>query len=198
MNFMKKKFYRLSLLVLLLLICRMSYQITRQSPTQRAFNGHRILVMLGIRPCVPIPDFQMQRRGPGDSILYAFATGKKQPRKKLLLENDELVCMIDDNPDSEHHLLILPRESIWNVSSLRAKDIPLLARIKQFAMRCLEIDGGSKKTMRLIFHRPPFISQDHLHLHVKSGKEMNSKFFSKYIGCPHVSLDEVLEILKST
>uniref|UniRef100_A0A3Q2NNJ9 Histidine triad nucleotide binding protein 3 n=1 Tax=Fundulus heteroclitus TaxID=8078 RepID=A0A3Q2NNJ9_FUNHE len=82
-------------------------------------------------------------------------------------ETTELVCFKDVFPAAPHHYLVVPRKHIVSCKSLNRRSISLVERMANFGKEVLRDQGiTDMKDVRLGFHQPPFISVDHLHLHV--------------------------------
>uniref|UniRef100_A0A8C5FX00 Histidine triad nucleotide-binding protein 3-like n=1 Tax=Gadus morhua TaxID=8049 RepID=A0A8C5FX00_GADMO len=77
--------------------------------------------------------------------------------------NDDMVCFRDIYPAAPHHFLVIPRKHIKSCSSLTKKDAPLVQQMADMGRAALQDQG----CLQMIgFHQPPYISVDHLHLHV--------------------------------
>lgn len=83
------------------------------------------------------------------------------------LQDKDLVCFRDIFPAAPHHYLVIPREHIISCKSLNRRNIDLVKRMAKLGKEVLCDQGiTDMKDVRLGFHQPPFISVDHLHLHV--------------------------------
>jgi diadenosine tetraphosphate (Ap4A) HIT family hydrolase len=73
-------------------------------------------------------------------------------------------------PSASNHILVVPNEHIQNISTIKPgpTSSALLREMKQFGLQCVQEEEPSiqEKDCRFVFHRPPFNSVDHLHLHV--------------------------------
>ncbi|XP_042903823.1 aprataxin isoform X2 [Parasteatoda tepidariorum] len=85
---------------------------------------------------------------------------------ELLVESDDLVVIIKDKyPKARHHYLILPKENIPDLKSLKSSHLPLLKHMHEQANKLTE-RINSECGVRIGYHAVP--SMSHLHLHVIS------------------------------
>lgn len=91
-----------------------------------------------------------------------YATQKED----ILIETNLTFSFHDIKKGSaKEHLLVCSKECIKNVNYLTPSHLLLLKEMKEVAEKLVEkLAPGS--TYRLGFHRPPFYSVKHLHLHV--------------------------------
>ena len=97
--------------------------------------------------------------------------------EKLVSETDSVVGFIPKRKDADVHYLVAPKKHISTISTLTTEcedSARLLQEIEVMAANLLEL--GAKEHgphvvfhSRLVFHKPPFNSVDHLHLHVLGG-----------------------------
>ncbi|CAD6201907.1 GSCOCG00002845001-RA-CDS [Cotesia congregata] len=114
-----------------------------------------------------------------DGCIFCKIVKGESPSESIY-EDDDLICIKDINPASDHHYLIIPKNHIANAKELKLEDEPLL--IKKNYCKFTDIitvdkivdtvevvaaqqglDLGSTRTG---FHWPPFNTVNHLHLHV--------------------------------
>lgn len=94
---------------------------------------------------------------------------------RVLCWDDRAICLIDRTPGARHHLLVIPRERIRDVLSLRSTqlDIDLLHHMHRMGERALsevvKADEQGILLTRFTFHVPPCTSVPHLHLHCLAG-----------------------------
>ncbi|KAJ2798774.1 hypothetical protein H4R21_003794 [Coemansia helicoidea] len=84
---------------------------------------------------------------------------------RTVYEDDELRAFYDIKPDATLHLLVTPREHRGTVRELTAADLPMVERMHAVGRRLLEERGFSGELARCGFHRPPYNSVHHLHMH---------------------------------
>jgi diadenosine tetraphosphate (Ap4A) HIT family hydrolase len=118
---------------------------------------------------------EQERPSPPGCVFREIAEGKQ--RTNVVAESESAIAMTDKYPACEHHLLVIPREPIRSVLSLRyeEKDVELLDHMMALgreALRRLNAPGPEEK-WRFCFHIPPMTSVDHLHLHCLAGKLTN-------------------------
>lgn len=82
----------------------------------------------------------------------------------VLYETHQLIAFADRSPAALGHVLVIPREHIRNVNSLKHRDLELVESMASFGKEVLdrEFPGAQQKYG---FHKPPFTSVDHLHMH---------------------------------
>ncbi|KAG8184402.1 hypothetical protein JTE90_004574 [Oedothorax gibbosus] len=84
---------------------------------------------------------------------------------ELIVEFDEKIVIIKDKyPKAKHHYLILPKENVPNLKSLKKEHLPLLKHMKTKADEMVE--KFSSNQFQIGYHAVP--SMSHLHLHVIS------------------------------
>ncbi|KAJ1980317.1 hypothetical protein H4R35_001170 [Dimargaris xerosporica] len=104
----------------------------------------------------------MARPTENECVFCAIAT---TDRSRVVAETDECLVFQDINPASAAHYLVIPKQHIGNVATLRVFHIGLLERMLQLGTQVLRKQGYESSEIRLGFHRPPFNSIEHLHLH---------------------------------
>ncbi|ORX58955.1 histidine triad nucleotide-binding protein 3-like protein [Hesseltinella vesiculosa] len=88
---------------------------------------------------------------------------------RIVHQTDDLIAFHDRSPAGQMHVLIVPRKHIKNMNHLKKDDAALLRSMMALGHTLLEENGydlKDKAQYRLGFHRPPFNSVQHLHLHV--------------------------------
>ncbi|KAL8536069.1 hypothetical protein ACS0TY_011631 [Phlomoides rotata] len=85
----------------------------------------------------------------------------------LLHKDDKIVAFQDINPSAFRHYLVIPIEHIPTVNDLqrRSQDFSLVSHMLNVGQSLLQRDAPHAKHYRFGFHRPPFNSVNHLHLH---------------------------------
>ena len=81
----------------------------------------------------------------------------------------------DIKPGAALHALVVPKRHIRDIDHLRGQDVELIAHMEKVGRMICE-DRGFKET-RFGFHKPPFNSMFHLHLHVV-GLPLKDKFMN--------------------
>ncbi|KAJ2820596.1 hypothetical protein IWW50_004997 [Coemansia erecta] len=112
-------------------------------------------------------------------ILAAFASGyvlmrgQKRPANcvfcnpldRVVYEDESFIAFHDIKPDAALHLLVIPRQHYGTVKELTTDDLPMVKRMLEIGQQLLEERGFVDGTARFGFHRPPFNSIHHLHMH---------------------------------
>uniref|UniRef100_A0A0A9Y078 Aprataxin n=2 Tax=Lygus hesperus TaxID=30085 RepID=A0A0A9Y078_LYGHE len=100
---------------------------------------------------------------------YNLVEDMKDP-SKLLFADHQIAILRDAYPKAERHFLVLPKENISSLASLKKGNVELL---KHMDLKGREIAEryGEGRTFRLGYHVEP--SMERLHLHVISD-DMNS------------------------
>ncbi|KAJ2783366.1 hypothetical protein H4R18_001733 [Coemansia javaensis] len=84
---------------------------------------------------------------------------------RVVYEDGEFIAFHDIKPDAELHLLVVPREHHGTVRELGPDDLPMVRRMHEIGRQLLEERGYTGAAARFGFHRPPFNSVHHLHMH---------------------------------
>ena len=96
------------------------------------------------------------------SCLFCRIMEGKEPGV-ILREDDRFVAFKTIAPASSYHVLVCPRRHIQNVASLRNQDKQLLQELWDFGK--LTMGSELARDALFCFHRSPWNSIDHLHLH---------------------------------
>lgn len=113
-----------------------------------------------------------------ECIFCGIVSGQKPAN--IAYQDSEIVIFSNIHPAATFHFLVVPKDHIGNTNNLHASHIPLLQMMSQKAKRVIQQSGGNIQELLLGFHKPPFNTINHLHLHcISPTSEMN--FFSKLI-----------------
>ncbi|KAJ2546453.1 hypothetical protein GGH95_006844, partial [Coemansia sp. RSA 1836] len=105
---------------------------------------------------------------------YSIMGGQKRPKycvfcsdklEKIVYTDENFIAFHDRKPDAELHLLVIPRTHYGTVKEMTSKELPMVTQMYELGQRLLEERGYTGDMARLGFHRPPFNSIHHLHLH---------------------------------
>ncbi|XP_028996817.1 adenosine 5'-monophosphoramidase HINT3-like [Betta splendens] len=133
-------------------------------------------------------------------IFCHIASGEDK-EAEIVKKNEELVCFKDINPAAPHHYLVVPTQHIVSCSSLQKEHISLVKRMAEMGKAVLHDQGITDMTdIRMGFHQPPFISVNHLHLHVLAPVSQISKYMAyKFTPetCPFVTEESLRKRLKA-
>lgn len=95
--------------------------------------------------------------------LFCNIINRKAPGT-IIAENDKFVAFKTIAPATSYHILICPREHIRNLKSLSTtQDAVLVQDLVKFGKEAMGQELAHEA--QFSFHRPPYNSIDHLHLH---------------------------------
>lgn len=97
-----------------------------------------------------------------------LASGSVEGRTPNVLYQDKhVVVFVDRNPSAYRHYLVIPNKHIKSVQDLRPveADHALVSRMFKLGKSTLQRDAPNASKYRFGFHKSPFNSVDHLHLH---------------------------------
>ncbi|CAG5097869.1 Similar to hint3: Histidine triad nucleotide-binding protein 3 (Xenopus tropicalis) [Cotesia congregata] len=100
-----------------------------------------------------------------DGCIFCKIVKGESPSESIY-EDDDLICIKDINPASDHHYLIIPKNHIANAKELKLEDEPLFDKIVDTVEVVAAQQGLDLGSTRTGFHWPPFNTVNHLHLHV--------------------------------
>uniref|UniRef100_A0A7S1DS35 HIT domain-containing protein n=1 Tax=Hemiselmis andersenii TaxID=464988 RepID=A0A7S1DS35_HEMAN len=113
-----------------------------------------------------------KRTGVHECVFCDYVAGRKE--RELLYSDDRVVVFRSRTPVAAEHLLVVPREHLGTVHELRPSDYDLIKHMEDVGRKTLStippppdsphhaaVPGGPV----FGFHRPPFNSVHHLHLH---------------------------------
>ncbi|KAL3598632.1 hypothetical protein D5086_006550 [Populus alba] len=123
------------------------------------------------------------------------------PLLSFTLFDDKVVAFQDINPSAFRHFLVIPVEHIPTVNDLqkRDEDYSLVNHMLNVGKTLLHQDAPQSKDYRFGFHRPPFNSVDHLHLHCLALPFIPRWKHVKYMSLGHhgfVEAEQLLEKIK--
>lgn len=88
---------------------------------------------------------------------------------RVIMHDENLTVIKDLRPTIEHHYLVIPRKHVGNPKTLSAQThIDLILQMHEFGQKFLKETGLCDDVTEASFgfHYPPYISEEHLHLHV--------------------------------
>ena len=103
---------------------------------------------------------------PNEMCIFCIIA-EQDDAKEILATECDLMIIKDVRPAAFHHYLVLPREHLGNPSFLKQEHIPLLKRMKKFAMKFMKklITENEFSRLSVGCHWPPYTTVDHLHFH---------------------------------
>ncbi|TFH37024.1 MAG: histidine triad nucleotide-binding protein [Dehalococcoidia bacterium] len=92
----------------------------------------------------------------------------------FVYRDDEIVAFRDINPVASTHVLVVPRQHIESVQTLRQEQEGLVARMILRAKVLAEEEGIADRGYRLVLNSGPDGGQvvPHLHLHLIGGRRL--------------------------
>uniref|UniRef100_A0A8C7QK38 HIT domain-containing protein n=1 Tax=Oncorhynchus mykiss TaxID=8022 RepID=A0A8C7QK38_ONCMY len=108
----------------------------------------------------------------GDTVqqhtcVFCMIAENQDKDTEIVKQDSELVCFRDINPAAPHHYLVVPKKHIVSCFSLFKEHVKLVERMAEMGRAVLQENGiVNPNDIRMGFHRPPYISVPHLHLHV--------------------------------
>ncbi|KAG1710669.1 hypothetical protein DVH05_013394 [Phytophthora capsici] len=94
-----------------------------------------------------------------------FCSETLQASNDIVYEDDQVIAMLDRYPRAKKHVLVIPHEHIPSVDALTPAHYDLLEHMLLTGKEILEKSGFVNDNCRFGFHRSPFASVPHLHLH---------------------------------
>ncbi|XP_029605067.1 histidine triad nucleotide-binding protein 3-like [Salmo trutta] len=102
-----------------------------------------------------------------DICMFCMIAKNQDKDTEIVKQDSELVCFRDINPAAPHHYLVVPKKHIVSCFSLFKEHVKLVERMAEMGRAVLQENGiTNPNDIRMGFHRPPYISVPHLHLHV--------------------------------
>nr|XP_020445434.1 histidine triad nucleotide-binding protein 3-like isoform X2 [Monopterus albus] len=99
--------------------------------------------------------------------IFCLIANDQDEEAEILKKDEELVCFKDIEPAAPHHYLVVPRKHITSCLSLHRGHTGLVERMAEMGKAVLRDQGiTDMKDIQLGFHQAPYISVEHLHLHV--------------------------------
>lgn len=85
----------------------------------------------------------------------------------LLFQDEKVVAFQDINPSAYRHYLVIPKEHIATINELcqGEEHYALVHHMLKTGETLMHRDAPAAEEYRFGFHRPPFNSVNHLHLH---------------------------------
>ncbi|XP_070782058.1 adenosine 5'-monophosphoramidase HINT3-like [Enoplosus armatus] len=112
-----------------------------------------------------------------ETCIFCMIANDRDKETEVIRKNKELVCFRDIDPAAPHHYLVVPIQHIHSCYSLNRGHIGLVKQMAEMGKAVLQDQGiTDMKDIRLGFHRPPYTSVDHLHLHVLAPTSKISKY----------------------
>ncbi|CAI2381109.1 unnamed protein product [Moneuplotes crassus] len=113
--------------------------------------------------------------------------------KGVIFKDENVVIFEDHRPKGEKHLQVVPLRHIQNIFECKSQDLDLIKEMKETALKLLQEMGFKKKEVVLGFHRPPFNSVQHLHMHAV-GNPYSDKMYLTF-GTWMIKTDKAIKYL---
>ncbi len=90
-------------------------------------------------------------------------------------EDDSLLAIRDIHPRAPVHILLIPKQHIFNLLSVKEEDQELLGKLLQTASVIAKNEGLQEKGARFVINAGEHGRQtvDHLHVHIMGGRKMD-------------------------
>jgi len=98
----------------------------------------------------------------------------------IAYQDEFFVAFEDRSPASLHHYLVVPKQHIESVRSLKQSDVGLVKTMEEIGHAVMSKLGIPSSLRVMGFHIPPFNSVYHLHLHVQALPYRSSRYAAKY------------------
>ncbi|XP_041830977.1 histidine triad nucleotide-binding protein 3-like [Melanotaenia boesemani] len=114
-----------------------------------------------------------------EDCIFCLIANDRDTETDVIKKSKNLVCFRDICPAAPHHYLVVPKKHIHSCRSLNSKHISLVEQMIAMGKAVLREQGiTDMKDVRFGFHKPPFISVGHLHLHVIAPTSKLSEFLA--------------------
>ena len=93
----------------------------------------------------------------------------------ILFQDEEVLAFRDINPQAPVHILVIPRQHIQSMSTLKNNELPVVSRMMALAKRLAEEEGIAQNGYRLAINCGEEGGQavPHLHLHLLGGRRLS-------------------------
>lgn len=96
------------------------------------------------------------------------------PAEKVF-ENERFIAIKDISPKAPVHILIIPKQEIYDLQSVKVEDLALIGEAVKIAQD-LAKENGIEKGYRFVVNNGPLAGQTvfHLHFHLLGGHQLGS------------------------
>ena len=117
-------------------------------------------------------------------------------QERIIWQSEHLFAFFDlHKKTSVEHILLCTKEHIKNINHQEPHHLPELLEMKAEALKIMAKYFPNNE-IRLGFHKPPFYSIPHLHLHILA-LPIKSCWYNRVIyGCKLESLDKIIQKLE--
>lgn len=93
---------------------------------------------------------------------------------KMVHQDERLVVIEDINPQSPHHVLIMPRKHVATLNDLTLEDNELIGHMVQTAKKLAADYNVANEGYRLVLNCNPGAGQTvfHIHMHFLAGRQL--------------------------
>eukprot|EP01111_Echinosteliopsis_oligospora_P009058 TRINITY_DN2584_c0_g1_i3.p1 TRINITY_DN2584_c0_g1~~TRINITY_DN2584_c0_g1_i3.p1 ORF type:complete len:160 (+),score=33.72 TRINITY_DN2584_c0_g1_i3:106-585(+) len=113
--------------------------------------------------CLPLEN--IRKKSKKEPLHCIFCPSHKQETTLPVFEDEHIIIFPDIAPKAHRHYLVIPKVHLRDIDSLRYEHLPLLRRMAEAGEQLLRAESNGAPT-KMGFHRYPFTSVDHLHLHL--------------------------------
>ncbi|RKP10837.1 HIT-like domain-containing protein [Thamnocephalis sphaerospora] len=129
-----------------------------------------------------------------------FCNVRQEAGFNIVYQDEHLIAFHDRSPAGQLHLQVIPRAHIGTIKDLTKNHVELVDSMISLGKRVLTELGHDPAQARIGFHRPPFNSVKHLHMHVIT-TPFRSRFKALMFKPGHrwyTDAVDVLEMLKAS
>ncbi|CAK9303557.1 unnamed protein product [Gordionus sp. m RMFG-2023] len=84
----------------------------------------------------------------------------------VLHEDENVLAITDKNPASKYHYLVMPKIHYPNIKHVSCNELGVVNNLVDVGFKILQQYNPDKSQIRMGFHKYPFNSIEHMHLHV--------------------------------
>ena len=109
-----------------------------------------------------------------ENCLFCKIANSQIPAK-IVYQDEDVVAFEDINPQSPHHILLIPRRHIPSMAELTPGDGPVLASLFTTAAKLAQDLGINESGYRFVTNVGPDAGQSvfHLHFHLLGGRKFS-------------------------
>ena len=108
-----------------------------------------------------------------DECLFCKIVRKEVPAK-IVYEDDDILAMLDAFPDTDGHVLVIPKKHYDSMIDVNEEDMDIIAHIHKVINIIAKEKGFADKGFRIINNCGADGGQEvkHIHFHVLAGKKL--------------------------
>jgi histidine triad (HIT) family protein len=111
-----------------------------------------------------------------DCIFCKIIKGELPSQK--VFENDQFLVFKDIYPQTDTHLLVIPKVHITSLADVTAEQMDVITNMHKVAFEVIDKNNLRQKGFRLVINTGKEGGQTvfHLHMHIMSGKTISARF----------------------